>query len=72
LDLGKRKIEMARADLWSIGVDLGGTKIEVAMVDAGGNIHGRLRLPTHSKNRPAIIKTEIISAIREIKKGLDS
>ena len=63
---------MARADLWSIGVDLGGTKIEVAKVDAGGNIHSRLRLPTHSKDRPAMVKAEIVSAIREIQKKSES
>ena len=72
MDLRKREIEMATADLWSIGVDLGGTKIEVAMVDAGGNIRRRLRLPTHSKDRPAIIKGEIVSAVREIQKGSES
>mgnify|MGYP002153776267 CR=1 FL=1 len=66
------EIEMATEGLWSIGVDLGGTKIEVAMVDAGGKIRGRLRLPTHSQDPPAIIKEEIVSAVREIQKGSDS
>ena len=31
---------------WAIGVDLGGTKVEVAVVDAGGKILQRLKQPT--------------------------
>ena len=37
---------MAEQDLWAIGVDLGGTKVEVAQVDSAGQIRQRLRRPT--------------------------
>ena len=30
---------------WAIGVDLGGTKIEAALVSSEGLIHARLRTP---------------------------
>jgi predicted NBD/HSP70 family sugar kinase len=35
--------------VWAIGVDLGGTKIEVAQVDASGSLRERLRHPTPVK-----------------------
>jgi predicted NBD/HSP70 family sugar kinase len=31
---------------WAIGIDLGGTKIEVALVNSSGLLHDRLRVPT--------------------------
>jgi predicted NBD/HSP70 family sugar kinase len=36
---------------WAIGVDLGGTKIEVAFVNSSGLLHDRLRLVTDSQHR---------------------
>src|ERR1700694_5011547 len=33
---------------WAIGIDLGGTKIEVGLVSAAGKIHDRLRTTTDS------------------------
>ncbi|MEI9935490.1 MAG: ROK family protein [Ferruginibacter sp.] len=33
---------------WAIGIDLGGTKIEAALVDTNGNIHDRQRIDTQS------------------------
>jgi glucokinase len=38
-----------RANQWAIGIDLGGTKIEVALVNSSGLLHDRLRVPTNSK-----------------------
>ena len=38
-----------RANQWAIGIDLGGTKIEVALVNSSGLLHDRLRGPTNSK-----------------------
>ena len=34
---------------WAIGIDLGGSKIEVALVNSSGLLHDRLRVPTDSK-----------------------
>jgi hypothetical protein len=34
---------------WAIGVDLGGSKIEVALVNSSGLLHDRLRVPTIAK-----------------------
>jgi Transcriptional regulator/sugar kinase len=38
-----------RTNQWAIGIDLGGTKIEVALVNSSGLLHDRLRVPTNSK-----------------------
>jgi len=35
---------MDSSDSWAIGVDLGGTKIEVALVDAAGNLRPPRRI----------------------------
>jgi glucokinase len=52
---------------WAIGVDLGGTKIQVAQVDASGHIQERLRTSTDPKESPSVILSEIISAIEELR-----
>ncbi len=57
MDIGK---------LWAIGVDLGGTKIEVARVDEQGNLGERTRRPTESQRGPAAVKDEIVAAVREL------
>ena len=55
---------------WAIGVDLGGTKVEVAAVDSWGNILRRVRRPTEVQGGPAAVKQEIIDMVREV--GKDS
>src|SRR5450759_2174971 len=40
---------------WAIGIDLGGSKIEVALVNSSGLLHDRLRVPTDSKQGYEII-----------------
>ena len=47
-------------------MDLGGTKIIVAQVDALGKIHRKLRLPTRASRGPATVKAEIVAAVREV------
>jgi predicted NBD/HSP70 family sugar kinase len=42
-------------DPWVVGVDLGGTKIEVDLVDSENRIVGRRRIPT---NRPGSVDHE--------------
>lgn len=54
----------------TIGVDLGGTKIEVAQVDATGRVIRRKRLPTRVSEGPAAIQSEIVAAVMEL--GRDS
>lgn len=51
---------------WAIGVDLGGTNIDVAQVDSAGNIHERLQLITDSKNGPLAVEAQIRDAIADI------
>lgn len=51
---------------WAIGVDLGGTKIDVAQVDATGKVHARLRMPTDVKNGPGAVEMQILNAVNDL------
>jgi glucokinase len=51
---------------WAIGIDLGGTKIEVALVNSSGLLHDRLRVPTASKNGYKTILKQIAVAIQQL------
>jgi glucokinase len=55
------------------GVDLGGTKIQVAVVDANNAILGQARRPTPREGGPAAIASEIADAVREASRaaGID-
>ncbi len=53
---------------WAVGVDLGGTKVEVARVDSAGRLHQRLRRPTNVKEGPEAVKKEIVNMVRELQK----
>jgi glucokinase len=55
-------------DRWTMGVDLGGTKIEVAWVDSNGKIAGRIRKPTIVEKGAEGIVREIVEAIRQLLK----
>ena len=59
-------------NLWAIGVDLGGTKIEVARVGAEGKLSQRLRRPTNIQSGPAAVKAEIVAAVRDLREGTSS
>jgi glucokinase len=53
---------------WSIGIDLGGTKLEAAYVDELGRVRQRVRKPTNVKGGPAAIIEDVIGcmwALRE-------
>ncbi len=63
---------MARAGLWAIGVDLGATKVEVAKVDAKGRLDQRIVLSTDVGGGPSGVGSQIIAAIRDIEKKVDS
>ena len=51
---------------WAIGVDLGGTKVEVAQVDVAGQLLHRIRRPTPVKAGPLAIQSEIAAVVREM------
>jgi glucokinase len=60
------------ANLWAMGVDLGGTKVEVAQVDSDGQVRRRLRRATDVKDGPDAIEAEIVSAVRELQESTGS
>jgi fructokinase len=53
----------------SIGVDLGGTKIEIAALDSNGNQRYRKRMPTPANNYKAIIQA-IVDLVTEAETAL--
>lgn len=57
---------------WAIGVDLGGTKIEISIVDSNGHQHDRIRKSTDVHGGYASIEKQIIEGIQELKKKRDS
>lgn len=54
---------------WSIGVDLGGTKLEVARVDASGRIVQRVRTETNIKGGAAAVINDIIDSALTLRAG---
>ncbi len=57
---------------WSIGVDLGGTKLEVAHIDAQGRVRQRLRKATNIKGGPSAIIEDIIGYIWTLREVAES
>lgn len=51
-----------------IGVDLGGTKIELGIVDEQGCIHNRQRLETHVSEGANAVERQIVESIRNLQK----
>ncbi|HET7455328.1 MAG TPA: ROK family protein, partial [Solirubrobacterales bacterium] len=47
------------------GIDLGGTKIQTAIVDAGGEVVGGARHPTPTEGGPEDVATAMAAALRE-------
>ncbi len=47
------------------GIDLGGTKIQAAIVDSGGEVHGQARRPTPTSGGPEDVAGEMAEALRE-------
>jgi glucokinase len=58
-----------RQETWAIGVDLGGTKVEVAAVDARGRIHRRLKQPTDVIGGPERIIADIVGMARQLRES---
>ena len=49
---------------WAVGVDLGGTKLEVARVEWGGKVVDSIRTPTKVEGGPAGVERDIVEAAR--------
>jgi glucokinase len=47
------------------GIDLGGTKIQTAIVDAGGDVLGEARQPTPTSGGPEDVADAMVAALRE-------
>ena len=52
---------------WAIGVDLGGTKVEVGQVNGSGRLLERLRFPTFVQGGPEAVREEIVAAVRNLR-----
>lgn len=53
---------------WAIGVDLGGTKTELARVNADGQIEQRILLKTNVNAGPSAVTADIIAAAKELRR----
>jgi glucokinase len=51
---------------WAIGIDLGGSKIEVALVNSSGFLHDRIRVPTQTKQGYKSILEQITHTIHQL------
>ena len=56
---------MSAADALRGGIDLGGTKIQTAIVDAAGEVKGQSRRPTPTSGGPSGVAAEMAAALRE-------
>ncbi|MEJ2209618.1 MAG: ROK family protein [Anaerolineae bacterium] len=63
---------MTKESGWALGVDLGGTKVEVAQVGADGTMHQRLRRATDVKDGAQAVEDEIVQAVRELEEKIGS
>lgn len=52
--------------MWSIGIDIGGTKIELACVDADGKILHRKKIPSNVAMGPDAIQKDIVDVVKEL------
>lgn len=56
----------------AIGVDLGATKVNVALVDDQGQIHRRIQFATRVEGGPEVVLADVAQAIRDLKADVDS
>ncbi len=54
---------MENEETCAVGVDLGGTKIEIALVNGSGRVLGRRRLETRAGEGPDVIQSEISETV---------
>lgn len=62
------RLGRSRINSLSVGIDLGGTKVEAALVDSNGQILSSNRYPTSPKKGPNGIIEDLISAVNTFKK----
>ncbi|HWJ50792.1 MAG TPA: ROK family protein, partial [Solirubrobacteraceae bacterium] len=53
------------------GIDLGGTKIQAAIIDADHNVLGSARRPTPTSGGPADVAKEMEAALRDAAKAAE-
>lgn len=58
------------ANMYAVGIDIGGTKIGGALVDGSGNIIRETRVPTPAQDSDAIADA-VVQLIRELSEGVD-
>jgi len=58
---------MDRREEWAVGVDLGGTKVEIGQVDSDGRLLQRLKCHTNVQEGPKAVEREIVNLTRELK-----
>lgn len=56
---------------WSVGVDLGGTKLIVALVDSEGTVSSRIRVATRVKEGPKAIISDIADSVKQLRADVD-
>ena len=64
-------METFTADQWAIGVDLGGTKVKVAQVDARGEVYRTIRFATRVDAGPLAICDDIVQAVKELMRDVE-
>ncbi len=57
---------------WAVGVDLGGTKVEVAQIDKSGNLLEMMKFPTHPNEGSAAVEKAIQEGIEALEKKVGS
>lgn len=68
----KERKNVQRSEDLAVGVDLGATKVLVALVDHEGQVHRKLRLTTRVKDGPKAILEDVVEAIRDLRGNLSS
>lgn len=59
------------SERWAIGVDLGGTKVKVAQVDATGEVYRTIRFGTRVDAGPVAICDDMVQAVTELMRDVD-
>ena len=64
-----QSIEKANEDIiYTIGIDIGGTKIAAALVDAEGKIHRESRVPTPADDPDSLVDA-VVALVQELSEG---
>lgn len=63
---------MMKKKSWAMGIDLGGTKIEIAQVDREGNLGRSEREPTDAFRGPVEVKKKVAAAVKNFVRQVGS